>query len=44
MTGWLVPKLWAWLQRTFCATTAYAKDRFIQLSTIDDDLDDEFDM
>ena len=41
--GVVVPKMWAMIQNKFFATTAIARDRFIQLSTIDDDfgLDDD---
>jgi hypothetical protein len=32
-----VPRLWAFIQNRYFSTTAIARDRFIQLSTIDDD-------
>ena len=42
--GVMVPKMWARIQETFCSTTAVARDRFIQLSTVDNDiLNDEED-
>ena len=40
--GVVLPKMWSKVQDAFCSTTEIARDRFIQLSTIDNDiLDDE---
>ena len=39
--GVIIPKLWANIQSKFFSSTTVARDRFIQLSTIDDDEDDD---
>jgi hypothetical protein len=39
----LIPKLWASIQAKFCSTTTIARDRFIQLSTVDDDYNEDED-